>query len=242
MALPTPAQERIADLLRAGPLDAQELAGRLGVDPSAVRRHLASLEALGLVQASEVAHGRGRPRKVYELSAAGRERGPRNYPLLLAMLMRKVSDRHGRKELLRQLEAIARDLAGPNARAASARVRLDLMLAQYRNLGFDPVLEERDGATVLRQRNCPFLAAATGDPAAICQHLDETIIRESLPGHEVTLLESMAQGAPTCRHLIRPASEGNAPEAPRAKSGAKAPETPRSKRGPKAASDAAAPT
>lgn len=203
MGLPTPAQERLLSMLRPGPLDAQGMADRLRVDPSAIRRHLATLEAMGLVTSRDVVHGRGRPRKVYELTPAGQEQGPRNYPLLLAMLMRKVSERHGRRELLRQLESIARDLAGPASKAESARVRLDLLLAEYRRLGFEAEVQKESGEAILVQRNCPFLATAKDDPEAMCVHLDEGIMREALPGHRVTLLDSMAKGAPLCRHRIQ---------------------------------------
>jgi predicted ArsR family transcriptional regulator len=202
MGLITPAQERLLSLLRPGPQDAQAIALQLKVDASAVRRHFAKLEAMGLVAPRDVVHGRGRPRKVYELTEAGREQGPRNYPLLLALLMRKVSDRHGRKELLRQLESIARDLSGPAARAAPARVRLDLLLIEYRRLGFEAELEQGRGEVTLVQRNCPFLAAAKDDPEALCRHLDEGILRAALPGREVTLLESLAKGDAECRHRI----------------------------------------
>src|SRR5215831_13680772 len=64
-----------------------ELAERLGVTPVSVRHHLSSLQAEGLVQASEVRQGVGRPHLVYELTSAGQERFPARYARLSERLL-----------------------------------------------------------------------------------------------------------------------------------------------------------
>lgn len=211
MAGLTVSKERVLGVLRDGPLRAQEIADRLGVDPSAVRRHLEQLVALGMVEPYDVVQGPGRPKRFFRITPAGRETGPRNYPLLLAALMRKVADGDGRKQLFRYLEAIAGDLAGSPSKGADAKKRLDLLLAKYNALGFEAEVVTEGRATVLIQRNCPFLSAATGDPEALCEHLDEGIIRAALPRQNVRLDAALAKGAPFCRHII----EAKRPKGPR---------------------------
>jgi predicted ArsR family transcriptional regulator len=200
-------QERVLRALQIGPQRAQEIADRLGIDPSAVRRHLDNLLAMGLVEATDMIDGPGRPKRSFRLTAAGRESGPRNYPLLLASLMQKISQVGGRKQLFRYLESIAADLAGPQTKNEDAKKRLDLLLAKYNGLGFQAEIVKERGETVLVQRNCPFLAAATGDPEAFCQHMEEGLIRTFLPGAAVELQSALARGETACRHLIRPSKK-----------------------------------
>ena len=195
-------QQRVLAELKHEPRRAHDIAAALGVDAAAVRRHLDNLTSQALVESYNVIDGPGRPKKFFRITDAGRETGPRNYPLLLAMLMQKVSEGEGRKKLLKYLEAIASDLAGPDPKQKDAKMRLDLLLAKYNQLGFQAEIRKEDGQLVLIQRNCPFLATAKGDPQGFCQYFDEGIMRAALPGQEVTLLSSLARGDVICRHVI----------------------------------------
>ena len=186
------------------PQRAHDVAKRLGIDASAVRRHLDNLVSQGLVEFEDVREGPGRPKRFYKVTQAGRELGPRNYPLLLAMLMKKVSEGEGRKKLLKYLEAVAADLAGPELKQKDAKMRLDLLLAKYNQLGFQAEIRKEDGEMVLIQRNCPFLATASEDPQGFCQYFDEGIMRAALPDQDVVLKSSLAHGDHVCRHVISP--------------------------------------
>jgi DNA-binding transcriptional ArsR family regulator len=65
-ALSTPIRHDIVDRLTAlGPLPVKELADVLGRKPTAIYRHLITLEKLGLVAASRVSGARGRPAMIY---------------------------------------------------------------------------------------------------------------------------------------------------------------------------------
>lgn len=196
-------QERVLTALRDRSMRADDIAEVLGIDPSAVRRHLENLVSLGLVSWTDRIEGPGRPKRLYALTPQGRETGPRNYPLLLAALMQKVSDGAGRKQLLRYLKGIASDLAGPLEKSGDAKKRLDLLLAKYNSLGFEATITKEGNTVILVQRNCPFLAAATKDPDALCRHLDEGLVRATIPGTKVELQKALAKGDTFCRHVIR---------------------------------------
>lgn len=198
----TGSQERVLSSLRAAPLRANDIAQRLSIDPSAVRRHLDTLIALKLVAYHDVIEGPGRPKRFFRLTLAGRETGPRNYAFLLAALMQKVANSQGRRALFRYLEEVAADLAASPAKAENAKRRLDLLLAKYNELGFEAELVRGKESFTLVQRNCPFLAAAGNDPEAVCRHFDEGIIRKYLPNAKVELQTALAKGDAVCRHII----------------------------------------
>lgn len=194
-------QQRVLEELKE-PSRASDVAARIGVDTSAVRRHLDNLVSQGLVESYDVREGPGRPKRFYKVTDAGRELGPRNYPMLLAMLMKKVSEGEGRKKLLKYLEQIAADLAGPESKHKDAQMRLDLLLAKYNALGFEAEIRKENGQMVLVQRNCPFLAVASTDPQGFCTYFDEGMMRTMLPDHDFVLESSQAHGDHICRHVI----------------------------------------
>lgn len=193
----------ILTLLRDGRQQAQELAATLGIDTSAVRRHLEALRAEGMVESEDVVAGQGRPKKLYGLTAAGREAFPRDYALLLRLVLEKVRATQGRGGLDALVEAIARDLGSPLAARPDASARLRGLLDLYNGLGFEATLEETADGFFLVQRNCPFLQTAADDPRLLCQRFDEGIVRSAVPDAEVSLEDSLALGSLRCRHRIR---------------------------------------
>lgn len=196
----TPGQ--ILALLREGRQQAQELAAILGIDTSAVRRHLETLRAEGLVDTQDVIEGPGRPKKLYGLTLAGRETSPRDYALLLDLVLGRLAKEGGHDELERLLNVIAKDL-GRQVEGKTMEERLDAMLALYNKLGFEASIEERGGEVELVQRNCIFLKTARGDPPLLCECLDEGIMRAAIPGSKVELQTSLAVGGAHCRHRLK---------------------------------------
>jgi predicted ArsR family transcriptional regulator len=198
---PTGAQVAILAALRDGPRQAQEVASGLGIDTSAARRHLENLREDGLVSASDSVQGPGRPKKRYALTDAGREAFPRDYALLLDLVLAKLAERRDRREVESLMRLVAKDVAAGIEGSEAARIKA--LVALYNRLGFDASVERAGAAYVLTQRNCIFLKTARSDPHLLCQCLDEGIIRAALPDARVVLESSLATGAPRCRHAIR---------------------------------------
>lgn len=190
-------------LLRDGRRQAQELAATLGIDTSAVRRHLETLRAQGLVDSVEAVAGPGRPKMMYGLTAAGREAFPRDYALLLSLVTAKLGETEGRAALERVMGAIAEDLAKGVAAKPDPEGRVKALVAFYNRLGFEASVERTRDGFAITQRNCIFLRAATADPPLLCECLDEGIMRAALPSADVRFEGSLATGAPRCRHLLR---------------------------------------
>lgn len=192
----------ILAILRDGPRQAQEIAEPLGIDTSAVRRHLEGLRSEGYVEAEDVVSGPGRPKKMYRLSLRGEETFPRDYALFLSLLLGKVEETGGRDALLRLVASLAKDLGASLPKRPDSSERLSALLKLYNDLGFEAHLE-RDGGTVrLVQRNCVILRTARADPEAMCSCFDQGIIRAALPGAKVGLTSCMATGDALCRHTI----------------------------------------
>lgn len=192
----------ILALLRAGPRQAQEIASDLGIDTSAARRHLEGLRADGYADTTDVIDGPGRPKKMYALTARGQETFPRDYALLLQLVLAKIPQKRDRRELESIMRLVAKDLAA-SIEGASSQERLRALLAFYNKLGFDAQIEKTSSGLCLRQRNCIFLKTARSDPSLMCECFDEGIMRAALPNATIELQGSLATGATHCTHLIR---------------------------------------
>ena len=165
-ALADPSRARILRTLAeaGGPLDAHELAARVGLHPNTVRWHLGVLADAGFVSSSTEPRTRpGRPRVVFtatEEEAEGRE----DYRLLAAILAGSLSGTENGAAAAEQAgEAWGRFLVErpqPFARL-SAGDAADQVVRLLDEHGFEP---ERENGDVLMRR-CPFrdLAEQHGD-------------------------------------------------------------------------------
>ena len=205
-------RERVArSILDHGPSSAADLAERLGVTQAAVRRHLDSLLAAGLVAAREQKvyghRGRGRPAKVFLLTDSGRDAFYQAYDQLAADALRFLAEAAGGGE------------AGRNALAAFARARLARDADRYREAlaeGDELTPTEKlagvlsaDGyaATVRRaplgeqlcQHHCPVAHIAEQFPQ-FCEA--ETEVFSQLLGTHVQRLATIAHGDGVCTTFV----------------------------------------
>ncbi|MET1009607.1 MAG: helix-turn-helix domain-containing protein [Gaiellaceae bacterium] len=165
-ALADPSRARILRTLAeaGGPLDAHELAARVGLHPNTVRWHLGVLADAGFVSSSTEPRTRpGRPRVVFTATdeeAEGRE----DYRLLAAILAGSLSGTETGAAVAEQAgEAWGRFLVErpqPFARL-SAGDAADQVVRLLDEHGFEP---ERENGDVIMRR-CPFrdLAEQHGD-------------------------------------------------------------------------------
>ena len=143
----SPARARVLEVIRTAgrPVDVEEIAATTGLGLNAVRHHLASLEADGLVSAAVNRAGhRGRPRRVF---TPGPGPGGPYERLALALL-------HARRTGV-SAEAAGRAVAPPG----------DDVVAFLAAEGFDPHPAE-DGGFLLAA--CPLATGAALDPGVVC--------------------------------------------------------------------------
>lgn len=163
-------RDRVAAALHEAPegLDAQELAGRLGIHPNTARWHLGALAGAGLVSSAPLPQpGRGRPRIVYRAESA-RQPGTRDeYRLLATVLSATLAAQpdgaaaceSAGREWGRYLVPRRPPLARPSD--DEARATVTTLLADQ---GFAP---EAAGDAV-RMRRCPFHDLAESRPEIVC--------------------------------------------------------------------------
>ena len=173
-ALGDPSRARIlAELADAGPLDARELADRVGLHVNTVRVHVNALAEAGLVESETLPpKGRGRPRVAYRAAAGAGDVGARRYQLLAEMLTALVA-RSGRQASA-QLEEIGEAWghymveAPPPYAKLSEREAVDRLIALLVEIGFEPQLEQGGRGRRILMRPCPFLELARQHQDVVC--------------------------------------------------------------------------
>jgi predicted ArsR family transcriptional regulator len=174
-ALGDPSRVRIIDLLRSAeaPLDAAQIAGRVGLHPNTVRSHLRVLANAELIsQAREERHRPGRPRIVYDVTPEGAAVEPAGYRLLAEILASYLAgsgrDSADRAEAAGQ--AWGRHLVDrrPPYAAASADADIDAILRLLKEAGFDPALETAAKGHTLLMQHCPFGEVADSYRKVVC--------------------------------------------------------------------------
>jgi predicted ArsR family transcriptional regulator len=193
-------------LLTKQELSAQSLAETLGVSGAAVRQHLETLNALGLVSRRKVVTKPSRPAFLYRLSRRGAETLPKRYDLLLALVADVIRERGGTNALIEFVEAAAERLA------TQMRSGFDTVDRQHRWSSLMEWLEtefawhadivvDDNGARRIRTHQCPFHAVSRRDPS-VCGVFFRTLIRrlyEPVPVEHVPL----SDGVGCCDFVVR---------------------------------------
>ncbi|MEI4271399.1 metalloregulator ArsR/SmtB family transcription factor [Klenkia sp. LSe6-5] len=206
-------------LLEHGAQTATELAGRLGVSPAAVRRHLDSLVAEG--RAAERAlpgsvRGRGRPARHFVLTDAGRAGFPHAYDDLALTALRFVAA-HGGADAVRDVAeqqlagleercstAVARAATTSSAPVDRAQVLAEALTAE----GYAASASAISSGGQLCQHHCPVAHVAAEFPQ-LCEA--ETAVIGRLVGTHVQRLATIAHGDGICTTHI----PGNTSRGPR---------------------------
>lgn len=203
--------QRILFVLKTkGAMTAQHLANKLGVSVVAIRKQLARLENNGLIAYREITEGRGRPERLWRLTAEGHERFPDSHSELtleLISAVRSIFGEAGLDRLIAAREETARKMYGD---AISHRESLEsavetLARLRQREGYMAEVTTLGDGALLLVENHCPICAAATA-----CQGFcrSELAVFRAVLGDSVsvTRTDHILAGARRCAYRIEPAS------------------------------------
>ncbi len=203
-----PTRRRVTrSLLIDGPQTAAVLADRLELTPAAVRRHLDQLLDDGAIEAREPRQqqlrGRGRPAKVFALTAHGREGFDQQYDDLAVQALRFLAETAGEQGVrdfaTRRASFIKEGVARVSAADATlspaqvlARVFTDAgYAASVREL---PIVGEQ-----LCQQHCPVSQVASEFPQ-LCEAETEAI--SQILGTHVQRLATIAHGDGVCTTCI----------------------------------------
>ncbi len=207
----TGASARVAKaLLESGAVTASDLAKRLYLTPTAVRRHLDSLVHRGVVTCSTEApfgphrtRGRGRPARYYSLTPVGRDAFDAGYADVALDALRFLATRAGddavRDFALERTAGLEQRYRRVVDGASTAPARADALAAALTAEGFAATTEEGARGTQLCQHHCPITHVAAEFPQ-FCDAEQEAFSR--LLGVHVTRLATIAAGGGVCTTLI----------------------------------------
>jgi predicted ArsR family transcriptional regulator len=210
-------------LLEHGPQTATELAGRLGISPAAVRRHLDALvatgrleERLGGVGGQGVHRGRGRPARRFHLTDAGRSAFPHAYDDLALTALRYVAASGGadavRAVAEQQLAGLEERCSTAVEQAVTGRAgapvdRAQALAAALTAEGYAATASALSGGGQLCQHHCPVAHVAAEFPQ-LCEA--ETAVIGRLVGTHVQRLATIAHGDGICTtHIPGPVRPGS---------------------------------
>lgn len=201
-----PTRRRVLELVAAeGPVTAAELAGRLGLTPAAVRRHLGVLEDDGTIAVHEAAPSpgrRGRPARRYVVSTRGQSELSVGYSELALQVMRHLRAAGGHEAVARfaaeRYDGVVRRYApqltatDPDERAAQLA---DLLTHDGYASSVRPVAGPLVPTVQLCQGHCPVQHVAE-EFSELCEA--EARAFSELLGTHVQRLATIAGGAHAC--------------------------------------------
>lgn len=202
-----------ASLVTAGPATAAALAERLGISATAVRRHLDSLAAEGLVTSQErppygpsPARGRGRPARTFLITDAGRSTFRSDYDTLAAEALDFIAAFGGEdavanfaQQRANELEESLRDRLGPEWAGQPVDTKIDALSHALSDLGFAASTEPAHNGTQVCQHHCPVAHVAEQFPQ-LCEA--ETAAFARLLGHHVQRIATIAHGDGVCTTVV----------------------------------------
>ena len=200
---PVPTRDEVARLLlEQGPATAAALGERLGISPTAVRRHLDALVADGLATDREqrplggAQRGRGRPAREFLLTEAGRAGFPHAYDDLAAAALRFLAETGGEQAVAAFAErrvGIVEERHGSAVRAAPDRIVA--LAGALTSEGYAASAHQMGAGEQLCQHHCPVAHVAAEFPQ-LCEA--ETKAFERLLGTHVQRLATIARGDAVC--------------------------------------------
>jgi predicted ArsR family transcriptional regulator len=199
-----PTREKLFNTLRTkGRSTVAELADALQITPVAVRHHLATLQAEGMVDVREEKHGVGRPRQVYTLSPTAMGRDPTKYYQFTNLLLEQLKEKFSTDTVNQLLMEVASSMASEWKKQLDGfpmpeRIhRLGNLLSEE---GFVARVEKAGpGRYILTELSCPFARISLAHPE-IC-FLDETILSQVLET-SIERTSCIRSGSDSCTYLI----------------------------------------
>ena len=180
----------------------KDVAADLGVTASAVRLHLAQLQAGGAIHAEKVREGVGRPYHVYSLTPQAHDLFYKDYGDLARLLLEEVSESQGPDEMQDVLGRVGARLAEKYrdqvpGQDLAERVKAWAELLDQRGVTVE--IQRIDDGFILREYGCLYQNVAA-ENRAICEMERQVMAR--LLGSGVRLTQCMMDGHRGCQFAV----------------------------------------
>lgn len=186
--------------------NAIELEGLLGINESAVRRHLDVFEKDGFVTHYFKKLTVGRPKKIYRITPYGKKLLPKRIDLLFSILSRKIVDTYGAQALKKLMDQAADALAeyfllkGTSHATGDAEQRLRRMVKVFNEFGFLASFSKDKGEFLVTYRNCAFSDAIPALGMQLCEMHRAAVVRTI--GGEIKWEKCIARGDDICTQRV----------------------------------------
>lgn len=197
----------LTELKRVGACRADDLAEKLELTPMAIRQHLYQLRDEGAVECCAKPQGRGRPAKMWELTAKADVYFPdahRDLSLDLIESMRDLFGPEGLERLVEHRTAKQKIRYEASLKGkADLKSRLTALAEERANEGYMAETLEKDGALFLLENHCPICEAAKACSGLCGKEL--ALFKDLLAEDaEVERTEHLLSGAKRCAYKITP--------------------------------------
>jgi DeoR family transcriptional regulator, suf operon transcriptional repressor len=199
----SPAGQVLTILQRSGKSTVKELERALGVTANAVRQQVTSLVAEGYVQLEVERSGRGRPKHVYSLTAAGRMVFPHHYDEFTNGLLREILISDGSQKVEELLGRMGRRLAAQyeGELAGLATIERTARLVELLNAkGILVEMRLQPDGIEFHEYTCPYYELAR-QHRAICD-MEEGMIAQAVK-QSVELVACTLDGNHGCQFRIK---------------------------------------
>ncbi len=205
-------QKQLLKLLRGSKpgLSVDELSKGLEITRNAVRQHLTSLEAAGLIALGPTRpSGGGRPQQLYILTELGKEMSPRQYSWLAQLVVASVRREEGMENMSKRMNEIganvAQQIRSQYPDLTTHQEKVEKLAEVMDQLGYNARNATLPGGeAVIEADNCVFHTMAKKD-LEIC-HLDRGLM-ETFTDSKVEQNECMARGGNICRFKLKSREE-----------------------------------
>ena len=167
----TPAGKVLKAIQMRGKASIKDVAADLGVTASAVRLHLAQLQASGAIRAEKIREGVGRPYHAYSLTSEAHNLFYKDYGDLARLLLEEVTETQGPEALQAVLGRVGDRLANKYRAQVPGQDLADRVQAWAELLdqrGVAVQIERTGEGFVLREYGCPYQNVAV-ESRAVCE-------------------------------------------------------------------------
>ncbi|MBV8501717.1 MAG: transcriptional regulator [Paucibacter sp.] len=195
-------EERLLQALKsAGPQTAATLAAGCAITPMGAHKSLKGLQAQGLVEAFDEVGTVGRPKRIWQLSAAGHSRFPDRHAELFAQMLSFMEPATLDGLIARREAQMQQQYGTALAGAKTLAERVHKLAEQRAAEGYMARAEKQGRDWLLIEDHCPICAAAAACQGFCRSELE--LFRTVLgPGVEVQRTEHLPAGARRCVYRI----------------------------------------